>query len=122
MPRPQTPHAVAGDDPAAVHQAMASTMQTCHDRIEQIQHEARDGGEPQLLAPAPRGDHHRDQGSLQGHHVETTRNRHETPVTSKSSATTPAGAGDSSSPARIVPLLAQRIAHRFPNRLVTSSR
>jgi xylulose-5-phosphate/fructose-6-phosphate phosphoketolase len=37
-------HFVAGDDPADVHQAFAATLDTCYERIRQIQREARESG------------------------------------------------------------------------------
>ncbi|HEX8509928.1 MAG TPA: phosphoketolase family protein, partial [Propionibacteriaceae bacterium] len=40
------PHVVSGDDPGAVHQLMAATMDTCLDSIAAIQVEARAGGNP----------------------------------------------------------------------------
>ena len=36
-------HFVAGDDPPAVHQALAATLDACHESIRAIQHEAREG-------------------------------------------------------------------------------
>src|ERR687898_660091 len=37
-------HFVEGDDPARVHQALAATLDWCHDRIRAIQHRARTEG------------------------------------------------------------------------------
>src|SRR5215831_17075270 len=36
------PHIVAGDDPAAIHQRLAAVLDACFDRIQAIQHEARE--------------------------------------------------------------------------------
>src|SRR5215472_3107118 len=40
------PHLVTGDDPAAVHQAMAGALEACADRIAEIQHRARADDDP----------------------------------------------------------------------------
>ncbi len=40
------PHVVSGDDPGTVHQLMAAAMDTCLDRIAELQAEARGGGSP----------------------------------------------------------------------------
>ena len=55
------PHLVAGDDPGAVHQAMAGTLDHCLDRIKEIQHAARERGEegyaawPMIVLRTPKG-------------------------------------------------------------------
>ena len=55
------PHLVAGDDPGAVHQAMAGTLDHCLDRIREIQHAARERGEegyaawPMIVLRTPKG-------------------------------------------------------------------
>ena len=46
------PHVVAGDDPGTVHQAMATAMDRCADRIAEIQSAAR-GGTPEELPDWP---------------------------------------------------------------------
>ncbi|MGI8476136.1 MAG: phosphoketolase, partial [Thermomicrobiales bacterium] len=38
------PRFVEGDDPASVHQAFAATLDACHDRIREIQRDAREHG------------------------------------------------------------------------------
>jgi xylulose-5-phosphate/fructose-6-phosphate phosphoketolase len=55
------PHVVAGDDPAAVHQAMAATLDACLERIAEIQHTARTNGVtgprswPMIVLRTPKG-------------------------------------------------------------------
>jgi xylulose-5-phosphate/fructose-6-phosphate phosphoketolase len=55
------PHLVAGDDPGAVHQAMAGTVDHCLDRIREIQQAARDRGDegytawPMIVLRTPKG-------------------------------------------------------------------
>ena len=56
------PHFVEGDDPALVHQALAGTLDTILARIQEIQHEARSGGEapdrprwPMIVFRTPKG-------------------------------------------------------------------
>jgi len=55
------PHVVAGDDPAAVHQAMAATLERCLDRIAEIQRTARQGSDtsrpswPMIVLRTPKG-------------------------------------------------------------------
>ncbi len=46
------PYVVAGDDPAAVHQAMAETLETCLDRIGEVQDAARSAAPGELPARA----------------------------------------------------------------------
>lgn len=43
-----TPHIVAGNDPAAVHQAMTAALDACLDHIADIQQRARDGVDDEL--------------------------------------------------------------------------
>ena len=55
------PYLVAGDDPEAVHQLLAATLDTVFDRIAAIQHAARDGGStdrpqwPVIVLRTPKG-------------------------------------------------------------------
>jgi xylulose-5-phosphate/fructose-6-phosphate phosphoketolase len=55
------PHLVSGDDPAEVHQDLASTMQACLDEIADIQQSARRGGSqtrrpwPMIILRTPKG-------------------------------------------------------------------
>ncbi|MBF6467289.1 phosphoketolase family protein [Nocardia beijingensis] len=55
------PIVVAGDDPAAVHQAMAAAVDTSMDRIDRIQRAARDGADgerptwPMIVLRTPKG-------------------------------------------------------------------
>ncbi|MBV8292232.1 MAG: phosphoketolase family protein [Mycobacterium sp.] len=55
------PHVVAGDDPAAVHQEMAATLEACLDRIAEIQQAARRDGAsgaqlwPMIVLRTPKG-------------------------------------------------------------------
>ena len=54
-------HVVAGDDPAVVHQAFATTLDACHDRIREIQRAAREDGVtdrprwPAIILRTPKG-------------------------------------------------------------------
>jgi len=47
------PHVVSGSDPAAVHQAMAAALETCLDRIAEIQAAWRDGAPTEDLPRRP---------------------------------------------------------------------
>jgi xylulose-5-phosphate/fructose-6-phosphate phosphoketolase len=55
------PRVVSGDDPAPVHQALAAAMDGCVQRIAEIQHLARDGGDesrpawPVIILRTPKG-------------------------------------------------------------------
>ena len=55
------PQVVAGDDPAAVHQALAATLDGCLDRIAEIQRAARQGSDsarpawPMIVLRTPKG-------------------------------------------------------------------
>lgn len=54
-------HFVGGDDPAAMHQAFAATLDTCYDRIRDIQRDARENGVsdrvrwPAIVLRTPKG-------------------------------------------------------------------
>ena len=54
-------HYVEGDDPAVMHELMARTLETCYDRIREIQEDARDGGVterrpwPMIVMITPKG-------------------------------------------------------------------
>ncbi|MGN6128841.1 MAG: phosphoketolase, partial [Nocardioidaceae bacterium] len=57
-----TPYVVAGDDPEEMHQAFAATLDTCLDRIAEIQAEARGAGDlpqrpawPMIILRSPKG-------------------------------------------------------------------
>jgi xylulose-5-phosphate/fructose-6-phosphate phosphoketolase len=76
------PHVVAGDDPAAVHQALAATLETCLDRIAEIQQAAREDGDqrrpawPMIVLRTPKGwtcppvvDGERVEGTFRAHQV-----------------------------------------------------
>jgi xylulose-5-phosphate/fructose-6-phosphate phosphoketolase len=55
------PRVVSGDDPAAVHQAMAAALEACVQQIAEIQHRARVGGDesrpawPMIILRTPKG-------------------------------------------------------------------
>ncbi len=55
------PHFVEGDDPDTVHQSLAATLDRCHERIRQIQQEARNHGVterprwPMIVLRTPKG-------------------------------------------------------------------
>jgi xylulose-5-phosphate/fructose-6-phosphate phosphoketolase len=77
------PRFVTGHEPAAVHQAMAATLDDALDRIAEIQHEARAAGQvprrpawPMIVLRTPKGwtgpkevDGHRAEGSWRSHQV-----------------------------------------------------
>ncbi|WP_084532248.1 phosphoketolase family protein [Nocardia miyunensis] len=76
------PIIVAGDDPAAVHQATAAAMDTCLDRIDEIQRAAREDGVddrpawPMIVLRTPKGwtcppmvDGDRVEGTFRAHQV-----------------------------------------------------
>jgi xylulose-5-phosphate/fructose-6-phosphate phosphoketolase len=76
------PHVVAGDDPATVHQALAGTLETCLDRIAEIQRTARRDGDlrrpawPMIVLRTPKGwtcppvvDGERVEGTFRAHQV-----------------------------------------------------
>ncbi|MEO5365871.1 MAG: phosphoketolase family protein [Magnetococcus sp. WYHC-3] len=77
-----SPHYVAGDDPALMHQAMAATLDTVVAEIKRIQHEARDKGNtmrprwPMIVLRSPKGwtgpkvvDGQRIEGTFRSHQV-----------------------------------------------------
>ncbi len=77
-----TPHVVAGDDPAKMHQLMASTLDTCLDDIAAIQKHARETGDttrprwPMIVMRTPKGwtgpkfvDGKKTEGSWRAHQV-----------------------------------------------------
>jgi xylulose-5-phosphate/fructose-6-phosphate phosphoketolase len=76
------PHVVAGDEPAAVHQALAATLDRCLDRIVDIQHATRQGSDslrpswPMIVLRTPKGwtcppvvDGQRVEGTFRAHQV-----------------------------------------------------
>jgi xylulose-5-phosphate/fructose-6-phosphate phosphoketolase len=76
------PHVVAGDEPAAVHQALAATLDRCLDRIVDIQHATRQGSDslrpswPMIVLHTPKGwtcppvvDGQRVEGTFRAHQV-----------------------------------------------------
>jgi len=77
-----TPYFVEGDDPAAMHQAMASTLEICVNEIKRIQKVARDSGKPtrprwpMIILRSPKGwtgpkevDGHKVEGFWRAHQV-----------------------------------------------------
>ncbi|MDQ6737797.1 MAG: phosphoketolase family protein [Gemmatimonadota bacterium] len=79
------PHFVSGDDPAAMHRLMASTMDTVLIRIRAIQRRAREGGSnsrepwPMIVLRTPKGwtcpvfvDGKKTEGSFRSHQVPIT--------------------------------------------------
>ena len=77
-----TPHFVEGDEPAAMHQTMAATLERCLDEIRTAQREARASGRafrprwPMIVLRTPKGwtgpkevDGHRVEGSWRAHQV-----------------------------------------------------
>ena len=75
-------HFVEGDDPALVHQAFAATLDTCYERIREIQQFARAGGPferprwPAIVLRTPKGwtgpkevDGHPAEGTFRSHQV-----------------------------------------------------
>jgi xylulose-5-phosphate/fructose-6-phosphate phosphoketolase len=76
------PHVVSGDQPEAVHQTLAATLDTVADQIATIQHQARRGGKtvrpawPMIVLRTPKGwtgpkevDGKRAEGSWRSHQV-----------------------------------------------------
>jgi xylulose-5-phosphate/fructose-6-phosphate phosphoketolase len=76
------PHVVVGDEPAAVHQALAATLDRCLDRIVDIQHATRQGSDslrpswPMIVLRTPKGwtcppvvDGQRVEGTFRAHQV-----------------------------------------------------
>jgi xylulose-5-phosphate/fructose-6-phosphate phosphoketolase len=77
-----TPHFVEGNDPAAMHKDMASTLEACVNDIKYIQNIARDGGDasrprwPMIVLRSPKGwtgpkevDGHKVEGFWRAHQV-----------------------------------------------------
>jgi xylulose-5-phosphate/fructose-6-phosphate phosphoketolase len=80
-----TPVFVAGDDPLAVHQAMAAALDTCLEQIARIQREARAGGPsalyrwPMIVLRTPKG--WTGPKMVDGLAIEGTFRAHQVPVT-----------------------------------------
>ena len=77
-----TPYVVSGDDPSAVHQSMAATMDTCLEQIGDVQRAARNGAStgappwPMIVLRTPKGwtcppivDGERVEGTFRAHQV-----------------------------------------------------
>ncbi len=79
------PHVVAGDDPQTMHQLMATTVDTCIERIKSIQKTARDSGKaerprwPMIVLRTPKG--WTGPKEVAGHKVEGFWRAHQVPVT-----------------------------------------
>jgi xylulose-5-phosphate/fructose-6-phosphate phosphoketolase len=77
-------HFVEGDDPPRVHQAFASTLDRCHERIRAIQQEAREHGVfvrprwPAIVLRTPKG--WTGPKEVDGHPVEGTFRAHQVPM------------------------------------------
>ncbi|MGH7916749.1 MAG: phosphoketolase family protein [Candidatus Binataceae bacterium] len=80
-----TPHVVAGDDPARMHQAMAATLERCVITIRDIQSKARTGGTPErprwpmIILRSPKG--WTAPKEVDGHRVEGYWRAHQIPIT-----------------------------------------
>jgi xylulose-5-phosphate/fructose-6-phosphate phosphoketolase len=78
------PHFVEGDDPAAMHQLMATAVETCVTRIRAIQQEARSSGKadrpiwPMIVLRSPKG--WTGPKEVDGHKVENFWRAHQVPV------------------------------------------
>jgi xylulose-5-phosphate/fructose-6-phosphate phosphoketolase len=78
-------HFVAGDQPAAVHQDFAATLDRCYERIRSIQQEARERGVferprwPAIVLRTPKG--WSGPKAVGGHPVEGTFRAHQVPLT-----------------------------------------
>jgi xylulose-5-phosphate/fructose-6-phosphate phosphoketolase len=78
------PHFVEGEDPESMHQAMASTMETCIEEIREIQRQARSGGEakmpawPVIVLRSPKG--WTGPKTVEGHKVENFWRAHQVPI------------------------------------------
>ncbi|MBY8871280.1 phosphoketolase family protein [Micromonospora sp. PLK6-60] len=78
------PYVVAGDDPAAVHQLMAATLDRVCDEIAEIQRAARSGGPverprwPMIVLRTPKG--WTGPKEVDGKHVEGTFRAHQVPI------------------------------------------
>ncbi|MBP6382659.1 MAG: phosphoketolase family protein [Pseudomonadales bacterium] len=79
-----TPHFVEGDDPVAMHQAMAAAMEACVLEIRRIQAEARASGVaararwPMIVLRSPKG--WTGPKSVDGHRIEGTWRAHQVPL------------------------------------------
>ncbi|MDA8190985.1 phosphoketolase family protein [Acidiferrobacter thiooxydans] len=79
-----TPYLVEGSDPAAMHRAMAQTLDTCVDLIQQIQTRARADGPgvrprwPMIILRTPKG--WTAPKDLDGHHIEGFWRAHQVPI------------------------------------------
>jgi xylulose-5-phosphate/fructose-6-phosphate phosphoketolase len=79
-----TPYVVAGDDPATVHQAMASTLDRCLDQIAEVQRAARADGAvseqawPMIVLHTPKG--WKCPPVVDGQQVEGTFRAHQVPL------------------------------------------
>jgi len=79
------PFVVAGDDPMEVHQKMAATLDKCMEIIQNIQHDARNGGEnkrpkwPMIILRTPKG--WTGPKEVDGHKVENFWRAHQVPIT-----------------------------------------
>lgn len=79
-----TPYLVEGSDPAAMHRAMAQTLDTCIDLIQQIQTRARADGPgvrprwPMIILRTPKG--WTAPKDLDGHHIEGFWRAHQVPI------------------------------------------
>jgi len=80
-----TPHFVEGDEPAAMHQKMAATLEDCVLEIRRIQREARDSGRPSrprwpmIVLRSPKG--WTGPKEVDGHKVEGYWRAHQVPLT-----------------------------------------
>ncbi len=88
-----TPHFVEGDEPAVMHQLMASTLDKCLAEIRAIQRHARDSGDltrprwPMIVLRSPKG--WTGPKEVSGHRVEGYWRSHQVPIAD--AATNPAG-------------------------------
>jgi xylulose-5-phosphate/fructose-6-phosphate phosphoketolase len=79
-----TPHFVVGDEPQAMHEAMASTLDLAIEEIRRIQHEARANGVetrprwPMIVLDSPKG--WTGPAVVDGHRVEGTFRAHQVPI------------------------------------------
>jgi xylulose-5-phosphate/fructose-6-phosphate phosphoketolase len=79
-----TPHFVTGDDPAAVHQQLAATLDACLDEIAAIRSRAREGGDrsrpawPMIVLRTPKG--WTGPKEIGGKPVENTWRSHQVPM------------------------------------------
>lgn len=79
------PHIVAGDDPMAVHQELAATLDKCMETIQNVQNEARNGGPlrrprwPMIVLRTPKG--WTGPKEVDGHKVENFWRAHQVPIT-----------------------------------------